>query len=91
MSKPEFNAEGFRLMIPELCELSDSQMTPQVRQKLRDAECLSPAKLYDALAEIGRMSITLLSEGPPKVYDGDISGFVKAFCEVDRYYERPTD
>ncbi len=90
--KPEFDAAQWLEMMPLFLSGSDDQMAPWVREKVRAVveRPHKPSELYDVLAEVAAIPVTVIDKGPPRLLMGDISGFVQAFCDVKSHYRRPT-
>lgn len=72
-------------------ELSDRELEPYVRQKIKDCLALDPTpqQLYDMMAEVAALPCDRLIINGQKLAVGDISGFVQALCDVKKHYIRP--
>lgn len=86
----ELFKEGMRVIA---FELSDREMEPYVRKKIKD--CLSgnptPRQLYDMMAEVAGLPCERTVINGQKVAVGHISGFIQAYCDVTKHYHRPEE
>ena len=84
----KFPYKAFLECMPMFLSQSDSQMSSQVRDKLASVvnRPHTERELYDAMAEIAALPIVPVA---PKLVSGEISSFVKSFCDVTKFYERP--
>ena len=93
-SMKDFNFELFKdgmYIIAQ--ELSDHEMEPYVRQKIKD--CLAsnptPRQLYDMMAKVAALPCKRIMLAGQKVSVGHISGFIQAYCDVTKHYNRPEE
>lgn len=79
----EFKREVGVLIVTELLDAPDSQISEVVRARVREVNvglaARSAAELYDWCAEIAKLPLT------------EISSFVRELCNVERHYTRPAD
>lgn len=84
-----FPYNTFREAVPHFLHLSDKEMEPWVRQKIIEFLKISPTpiELYDFLMEIA--AIPVYQVGDLQV--GAISDFLRAYCDVAKYFKRPVE
>lgn len=88
--KTEFPYGMFLESMPVFLGMSDDQMAPYVRDKIRAVieREHKPEELYDVMAWVAAIPIVRLGP-PPAPVVGDVSGFVHEYCNVVAHYERP--
>jgi hypothetical protein len=87
----EFSPEMFKDAMVMAQGLSDYEMEPYVREKMKD--CLAsnptPSQVYDCCAEIAALPCQRCNVGGVTFAVGHISGFMQALFDVTKYYQRP--
>lgn len=83
MDKPVFHRDLGILIITQLFEAPDSQVSPVVRAQLRTMMGHIPTcedvDLFDFCVQLSKLPLT------------EASSFVKVLCDLERFYTRPQD